>query len=235
FLKDVVNLLELIERVTRRLCGAKYPTINLVYPYMELLKKRFAPKTDETVDTYLNLIYGEVESEENESDESDNDIPTAGTRKQWQYAHRQFSQRMASRGQSQSQNIRTQRRSANAKLEDTDQVEYLPPVATDGLLCKVRAAIYLSLDELWAVPTNIALVATFLDPRFKHFNWATSVERNRAQDLVKTLYNELKINLTIPDDNEENLVDSNYNDDNDDFFYELELNSTQVDVKDDDE
>ncbi|CAG8651521.1 17925_t:CDS:2, partial [Cetraspora pellucida] len=80
--KDVVNLLELIERVTRRLYGAKYPTINLVYLYMELLKKRFAPKTDETVDTYLNLIYEEVKSEENESDESDNDISTAGTRKQ---------------------------------------------------------------------------------------------------------------------------------------------------------
>ncbi|CAG8644635.1 4571_t:CDS:2, partial [Scutellospora calospora] len=183
------------------------PTINLVYPYIELFKKRFASKIDETVDTYLNLIYGEVESEENESDKSDNNIPTAGTRKQWQYAHRQFSQRMASCSQSQSQNIRIQRRSANAELEDTDQ----------------------------AVPMNIALVATFLDPRFKHFNWATSVERNRVQDLVMTLYNELKINLTIPDDNEENLVDSNYNDNNDDFFYELESNSTQVNVEDDDE
>ncbi|CAG8463237.1 17427_t:CDS:2, partial [Racocetra persica] len=80
---DVVNLLEPIERVTRCLCGAKYPTINLVYPYMELLKKRFAPKTGETVDTYLNLIYGEgVEDDENESDESDNDIPAAGTHQQ---------------------------------------------------------------------------------------------------------------------------------------------------------
>ncbi|CAG8682637.1 5211_t:CDS:2, partial [Dentiscutata heterogama] len=50
-----------------------------------------------------------------------------------------------------------------------------------------------------------------------------------------TLYNELKINLTIPDNNDENLVDSNYNDDDGDFFYELESNSTQVDVEDDDE
>ena len=31
----------------------------------------------------------------------------------------------------------------------------------------------LSMDELWAVSTDIALVATFLDPRFKHFNWST--------------------------------------------------------------
>ncbi|CAG8845262.1 45076_t:CDS:1, partial [Gigaspora margarita] len=55
----MVNLLELVERVTRRLCGAKYSTINLVYPYMELLKKRFAPSSEKTVDNYLDLIYGD--------------------------------------------------------------------------------------------------------------------------------------------------------------------------------
>ncbi|CAG8613497.1 16996_t:CDS:2, partial [Dentiscutata heterogama] len=69
-------------------------------------------------------------------------------------------------------------------------------------------------------PTDIALVATFFDPRFKHFNWATSVERNRAQNLVKTLYDKLKINLAIPDDNEENL---------------LEASSTQAETDDDEE
>ncbi|CAG8482617.1 10656_t:CDS:2, partial [Scutellospora calospora] len=90
-------------------------------------------------------------------------------------------------------------------LEDIDRIEYLLSVLTNGLLIRVRAAIYLSLDELWEVPTDIALVVTFLDPRFKHFNWATSVEQNRVQNLVKTLYDELKINLAIPDDNEENL------------------------------
>ncbi|CAG8471974.1 11262_t:CDS:2 [Cetraspora pellucida] len=206
FLQDVVNLLEPIERVTRRLCGAKYPTINLVYPYMELLKKAFAPKTGETVDDYLDLIYGEeAEDDENESNESDDNIPAAGTRQQWQYAHRQFRQRMASCGRSQGRNTRTRRRSNNAELEDIDRIEYLLSVLTNGLLIRVRAAIYLLLDELWEVPTDIALVATFLDPRFKHFNWATSVERNRAQNLVKTLYDELKINLAILDDNEENL------------------------------
>ncbi|CAG8523361.1 7369_t:CDS:2, partial [Cetraspora pellucida] len=89
-------------------------------------------------------------------------------------------------------------------------VEYLLLVATDGLLYKVRAAIYLLLDELWTVPMNITLVAMFLDPRFKHFNWMTN-------------------------DNKKNLVDSNYNNDNNDFFYELESNSIQVDVKDNDE
>src|SRR5277367_4786347 len=88
----MVKLLGPIEKVTRRLCGAEYPTLNLVHPYMELLKKGFAPKNDETVDTYINLIYGE--RYEVDDDEMDDNIPTAGVRQHWQHAHRQFRQRM---------------------------------------------------------------------------------------------------------------------------------------------
>ncbi|RIB12011.1 hypothetical protein C2G38_2259465 [Gigaspora rosea] len=232
FLQDMVNLLEPIERVTRCLCGAKYPTINLVYPYMKLLKKEFAPKMGETVDTYLNLIYGENTdsvSEENESDEmSDDDIPAAGTRKHWQYAHRQFRQKMVARGRGQKKKIRVQPN--NTEFEDIDRVEYLLPVATTGLLRRVRAAIYLSMDELWDSPSDIALVATFLDPRFKHFNWATSIERNKAQNLVEVLYEELKIKLAVPDDIEER--DHNDDDDNNsDFFHELDANFSRTDTE----
>src|SRR5947199_252748 len=65
---------------------------------MELLKRGFAPKNNETVETYINLIYGENYEEEDDDDdnEMDDDIPTAGTRQHWQYAHRQFHQKMKS-------------------------------------------------------------------------------------------------------------------------------------------
>ena len=65
---------------------------------MELLKKKFASRLNkhETINSYLNLIYGE---EENDDDEIiDDDMPAAGTRQQWQYAYRQFSQRMNAHG-----------------------------------------------------------------------------------------------------------------------------------------
>ena len=103
FLQEAVKLLEPIEVVTRHLCGANYPTLNLVHPYMESPKKKFSPRADknETLDLYLNLIY-EKGCEENDDDEitddDDNDIPTARTRQQWQHAHRQFHQRMSTRG-----------------------------------------------------------------------------------------------------------------------------------------
>ncbi|CAG8602458.1 11213_t:CDS:2, partial [Ambispora leptoticha] len=186
----------------------------------------------------------EAQDDENANDEiSDDDIPTAGTRQQWQYAHRQFHQRIVARCQSQEQNRKMQVRSKNTRpdnikqvteLDDTNQIEYLPSVSTIGLLDKVRAAIYLLMDELWAVPTDLALVATYLDPRFKHFNWATNNEKERAQNLVKTLYDKLKIKLTIPDDIEESFVDKDY-EDNDDFFNELETNSIQTNSEEEDE
>src|SRR5829696_7469632 len=87
-------------------------------------------------------------------------------------------------------------------IENINQIEYLPLVDTTGLIEKVRAAIYLSLDELWSVPTDNTLIATFLDPRFKHFNWATLDEHDKALQLVKIKYDALKSSLHIPDDTE---------------------------------
>jgi hypothetical protein len=54
------------------LCGAKYPTLNLVYPYMEIIKKSFAPKDNDSVETFINLIYGE-NYEEVDDDDYDNE------------------------------------------------------------------------------------------------------------------------------------------------------------------
>ena len=98
-------------------------------------------------------------------------------------------------------------------------MEYLPPVDTTGLLERVRVAIYLSLDELWSVPSDNALIATFLDPRFKHFNWTVSGKRDMVYQLVKSLYDTLKVNLCILDNIEDK---SREDDDGDDFFRELE-------------
>ncbi len=229
-----MKLLEPIEVVTRHLCGANYPTLNLVHPYMESLKKKFAPRPDknETIDTYLNFIYGEGNENDEITDDDDTDIPTAGTRQQWQHAHRQFHQRMSTRGRGRG---RTQQGSSRKRTrtettaDDTNQVEYLPSVDTAGLLERVRAAIYLSLDELWSIPTDTALIATFLDPRFKHFNWATNGERDKAKQLVKTLYDELKVNLRDVEDR--NPEDNNDND----FFQDLEGNYTQTNMEEDDE
>ena len=127
----------------------------------------------------------------------------------------------------------------NTELEDLNpnKVEYLPPVSTNGLLQKVQAAIYLSMDELWVVPTDIALVVTFLDPRFKHFNWSTEEKQNKAQHLIRLLYEDLKKKLIIPDIEETSITNTrNYEEDDDDnFFSELESISLSENSEENDE
>ncbi|RGB42258.1 hypothetical protein C1646_751155 [Rhizophagus diaphanus] len=80
-------------------------------------------------------------------------------------------------------------------------MEDLLPVNTTNLLEKVQAAIYLSLDELWAIPTDIALIATFLDSRFKHFK---SLEKNNDDN--DNLFSDLEGNFTQSNTEEEDEV-----------------------------
>ncbi|CAG8802561.1 8561_t:CDS:2, partial [Dentiscutata erythropus] len=105
--EQIVNLLKPFEEITRHICESKYPTLNLVYPYIRTLKNKFMPKSEnsESYEAWITLIYGSEDSDtsNNSSISSDNeaDIPSAGNRQQWQYVHR--------------------------KLEDSNSVEYLSP------------------------------------------------------------------------------------------------------------
>jgi hypothetical protein len=86
----MVTTLEPFEIITRKISGATYPTLSLVAPYMHILKNNFAPNIEqnETLETYLNLIYNSNEEDDNEDIISDNeDIPSGGSRKHWQYSH----------------------------------------------------------------------------------------------------------------------------------------------------
>ncbi|CAG8585191.1 6834_t:CDS:2 [Gigaspora margarita] len=126
FFQQIIGLLKPIEYITHKIYGTIYPTINLINPYMDLLKNFFAPceEAEEMFDTYLDLIYGSELVNNN-------------------------------RIETNSDNINT--------------IEDLPLVNTTGILQKVHAAIFLLLDELWSVLSNISLITTFLDPCFKNF------------------------------------------------------------------
>src|SRR4051794_25355400 len=238
----MITMLEPFETITRKISGATYPTLSLLVPYMHILKNNFAPneQNHETFDTYLNLIYGEDEDSDVISD--DDYIPSGGSRQYWQYSHRQFHQKRRENIQSQVQ-VRGQGRgrgqgrrrgqghgrgsiptsySTERDVDDMNTVEYLQPVNTEGLLQKVRAAIFLSLDELWLVPSNIALIATFLDPRFKTFDWCKGDSKDEAEKLVRELYNRAKSDLPPIISNTSDPLPS---DDDDDIFKVLKGNT----------
>ncbi|CAG8847344.1 31706_t:CDS:2, partial [Gigaspora margarita] len=194
-------------QITRRICGAKYCTLSLVHPYIELLKKSFEPNFEkgETYDTYLDLIYGpQIESdneviEESDSSTSEDDgLPSGGSRQHWQYAHRQF--------------------------HDFNHVKYLSAADTVGLLQKVRAAIFLSLEELWSSQSDLVRIATILDPRFKDFKWDdTGKEKDESRKLLQIQYDFAKEDLNVysqPIQQTTSIHDCA--DDDDNFFKALE-------------
>ncbi|CAG8735304.1 27981_t:CDS:2, partial [Dentiscutata erythropus] len=144
-------MLASFEKITQHISGATYSTFSMIHPYIEILKRSFAPRLDkeETKTLYLELVYNCTLNDDNSTDLSsdsisdDNDIP--------------------------SNNI--------------NMVEYLSSVNPDSLLQKVHATIFLSLDELWDILSDLALIASILDPQFKTFYSAFNKKgrsRNRS-------------------------------------------------------
>ena len=130
---------------------------------MHLLKKSFASNEEkgESFDTYINLVYG--------SNSDDEYIPSGETRQHWHYAYHQCHRNRQNQGRDHRRGRAQTIHSIELNLDNISNVEYLQLVNVNGLQQKVRTAIFLSLDELWLVSSDIVLIASFLDPRFKNF------------------------------------------------------------------
>ncbi|CAG8728989.1 17679_t:CDS:1, partial [Racocetra fulgida] len=108
-------------------------------------------------------------------------------------------------------------------VDEFNQIESLPAANTVGLLQKVRAAIYLLLDELWSAPSDLVRIATILDLRFKDFKWDdTFEEKEKSLELLQNLYDSMKEDSQPRDMSmQQQTTFYDYSDD-DDFFRALE-------------
>ncbi|GBC18086.2 zinc finger BED domain-containing protein 1-like [Rhizophagus irregularis DAOM 181602=DAOM 197198] len=224
----MIKLLEPFETITRRLSGGKFPTLNMVHPYMCMLKRMFAPRANEneTVESYLELIYGPL-IPENEEENAEDDISDSSSVSRRGRGRGLGRDRGRGRGHSHGGHGHILQR-PNNEVEDINQVEYLPPVNNlEGILKKVRAAIYLSLETHWNVPSELSLVATILDPRMKSFLYVEDLHREeqktQAESLLSNLYTQLKHDLELPEE-----VRSPILDDDDDIFERMWASNQQL-------
>ncbi|CAG8782617.1 9020_t:CDS:2, partial [Racocetra fulgida] len=85
---------------------------------------------------------------------------------------------------------------------------------------KVKAAIYLSLDEWWDIPEEIAVLAMILDPRLKGLRFVDQDERISIQEKLKKKYQDLINNqdniLSAP----QNIFVNQNNDTNADIMFD---------------
>lgn len=128
------------------------------------------------------------------------------------------------------------RRSIDDDIDDINHVEYLPAVNTIGLLQKVRAAIFLSLNELWSVPMDLVRIATVLDPRFKNFQWDKSgEEKDKSHELLREQYDFTKMDFEPKNVNIQQTTNiHNTNENNEDnFFEDIEIDLGSFEVEDD--
>ncbi|CAG8685219.1 21765_t:CDS:1, partial [Racocetra persica] len=76
------------------------------------------------------------------------------------------------------------------------------------LLNKIKATIYLSLDELWDILEETVVLATILDPRFKGLRFVNQNKHIDIQEKLRNKYQELK-------DNQDNILSATQDINND--------------------
>ncbi|CAG8787529.1 24156_t:CDS:2, partial [Dentiscutata erythropus] len=94
---------------------------------------------------------------------------------------------------------------------------------TVGLLQKVRAAIFLSLDKLWPALSDLVRITAIFDPQFKDFKWDdTFEEREKSLELLQKLYDSIKVDFQPRDISMQQQTTFYDCSDDDDFFKALE-------------
>ncbi|CAG8680217.1 24950_t:CDS:2, partial [Dentiscutata erythropus] len=117
-LEEIVEILKPFEKITRHVCGAKYPTMNLVYPPLS--------DSEEIADSDTSV-----------SSDDKADIPSAGSRKQWQYAHAYRSVYHREHGYNRVKKYKKKCVNRIEELDDSDIIRYLPSTNCDGLLERI--------------------------------------------------------------------------------------------------
>lgn len=70
------------------------------------------------------------------------------------------------------------------------------PINCDGLVNKIKKALYCAMDYYWKdITTPQALLPSLLDPRMKNLSFVTATNRFAAEELLREKFNEMKAEL----------------------------------------
>ncbi|CAG8735539.1 25024_t:CDS:2 [Dentiscutata erythropus] len=170
-LDGLILLLKLFYEATNIFSGSSYPSLNLIYPTMRLLIRKFSPSNEQTKDDYAELLFGPIGPSQPTNDENPDELDIED----------EFDTQIIS------EQLRQPLQASQGQMKKQT------PVTTEDLCDLVKAASYLSLQEYWETPEEIGLVASFLDPRIKHLKFLSDESMKRTIiNRVRTLCDEEK-------------------------------------------
>lgn len=166
-MEDLVEVLKKFEEVTRTLGGSKYVTLSLIYPLIFKLKD-FVEKAlinqklkdkDYNLDTNTTLLDDNDELQ-NEILEEFEEIPDSEI----------------------ADTIEVNEKGSKKNLN------ILKPIEIEGLVGLFLEALDLSLKKYWSVSSEVGLITTLLDPRFKKLTCFNETDKQKANTLLIKKY-----------------------------------------------
>uniref|UniRef100_A0A8H3ZVC1 Uncharacterized protein n=1 Tax=Gigaspora margarita TaxID=4874 RepID=A0A8H3ZVC1_GIGMA len=167
----------MFEKITKELSGQNYITISIVYPAIYKLIRFLKVLVPSTKISNYNESNEEDFQEDDYIDEIYDKIPDDQECDEILF------------------NNNGKKRKINIKN----------PINTDNLLDKICETFLLLLQKYWNLPSDIGLLATILDPRFKQMTNFDSIIIHKAKTLLQTEYTNLKAQTQDPNNNEENV------------------------------
>ncbi|CAG8618032.1 1660_t:CDS:2, partial [Scutellospora calospora] len=182
-LDNLISLLKPFYEATNIFSGSNYPTLNLIYPTMRLLIKKFAPSYEQSKDDYADLLFEPINRHEDDPESDiENKFDTLVSSEQLQQPLQ------AAQGRRNKHDHSKVKKSTynDSRFKGRQLIE--TPITNEGLCDLVKAACFLSLKEYWEVPKKIGLVASFLDPRIKSLKFlGDKTIKATTIDTVRTL------------------------------------------------
>ncbi|CAB4410253.1 unnamed protein product [Rhizophagus irregularis] len=206
FMKSLLNILQPVEEVTRKLSGSNYVTLSLVYPTLALLLKRIRTGVDFGLDDLENINYNNedtvFEALWNESDDEDD----------FEVEYEFYTD------------------TNGRRRKKKKPIDISSPFDPTGVEIKVRKILYKAIKHYWSVREDIGLIASLLDPRWKNLSFATQEEIKRVHELLRKECEIIKLQESLErslnNNAQEEELDEFVQEDSDDCTIDSEFNDT---------
>jgi hypothetical protein len=196
-IEKLVSILSHFDTITTTLSGKNFVTLSLIFPLISYLKKKL-----------LNILNNDDDNDDGNNDDDDNndgsnDNNDNNYEEEIPPINAEY---ILNEAESLEEN---QEPSALHSIEENDQgevqifeerngekrkkkINISRPANISGLYKKIILTLYNSIEHYWSDPSIVAMLASALDPRFKHLKFVDEKTRLETLNFLKVQYEIIK-------------------------------------------